>query len=191
MRVRAHSSMLLAIILTLTPSGSPAMAADAAKLGIGLALTGPVAYLSQQYLKGMKAAVDVINREGGVGGGRPLELVERDHKEIPSEAGAVAKRFIEADRVDVVDIDLPSTVNIAVQGITKQAKKPQITGFGFAPAVSEQDNPYHFRVCTNSELIGEVLGKAIHQVPNNKTIAMLAPNDDYGRGAIGPVPKAP
>jgi len=176
-------STLLATAL-LAGSATPGMAAEPAKLGIGLGLTGPLAFLSQQYLRGMRAAVETINAEGGVGGGRKLELVERDHKGVPSEAVAVAKRFIEQDRVDIVDIDLPSTVAIAAQTVTKQAKMPHITGYGFAPGVVEQDNPYHFRVCTNAGLIASALGAVVHRTPGNKTIAMLAPNDDYGRGAV-------
>jgi branched-chain amino acid transport system substrate-binding protein len=181
---RSIALVTLAIVAVL--AGATARAADPppAKLGIGLGLTGPLAFLSQEYLKGMRTAVDVVNREGGVGGGRKLELVERDHKGIPSEAVAVAKRLIEGDRVDIVDIDLPSTVAIAAQAVTKQAKVPQLTGFGFPMGVVEQGNPYHFRTCTNAPLIAGVLAEAIRAMPSNKSIAMLAPNDDYGRGAI-------
>lgn len=184
MRLRILGSTLLVIVLVLIQSASPVMPAEPAKLGIGLGLTGPLAFLSQQYLKGLRTAVEVANTEGGVGGGRKLELIERDHKGIPSEAVAVAKRFIEQDRVDIVDLDLPSTVNIAVQAVTKQAKVPQITGYGFAMGVVEQNNPYHFRVCTNVDLLAAGLGDVISRTPGNKAIAMLAPNDDYGRGAI-------
>jgi branched-chain amino acid transport system substrate-binding protein len=183
-----RSIMLVATALVLAGLAGAAVvrAADPppAKLGIGLGLTGPLAFLSQEYLKGMRAAVDLVNRDGGVGGGRKLVLVERDHKGVPSEAVAVAKRFIEQDRVDIVDIDLPSTVPIAVQPVTKQAKMPQVTGYGFSPGVVEQGNPYHFRVCTNTGLIASVLAESIRAMPNNRAIAMLAPNDDYGRGAI-------
>lgn len=180
--------LLLAVtlVLVLATGGALVRAADPApaKIGIGLGLTGPLAFLSQEYLKGMKAAVDLVNREGGVGGGRKIELIERDHKGVPSEAVAVAKRFIEQDRVDIVDIDLPSTVAIAAQAVTKQAKVPHVTGFGFPMGVVEQGNPYHFRTCTNAPLIASVLAESIRKMPNNRAIAMLAPNDDYGRGAI-------
>ncbi len=174
----------LLAVLPLAVGVTNAADQPSAKIGIGLGLTGPLAFLSQEYLKGMKAAVDVVNREGGVGGGRKLELVERDHKGVPSEAVAVVKRFIEQDRVDIVDIDLPSTVSIATQPVTKQAKVPHITGFGFPPSVVEQGNPYHFRTCTNANLIAAVLAESIRAMPGNKAIAMLAPNDDYGRGAV-------
>ena len=182
MNMRALVSLSLVVALAFFSGG--AMAAEPAKVGIALGLTGPLAYLSQQYLKGMRAAVEMVNAEGGVGGGRKVELVERDHKGIPSEAVAVAKRLIEQDRVEIVDLDLPSTVPIAVQAVTKQAKVPQITGYGFAAGVVEQDNPYHFRVCTNVDALGGALAEVMKSLPGNKSVAMLAPNDDYGRGAI-------
>ena len=186
MSLRAVAVVLASMLLMVAGPAGVGRAADPApaKLGIGLGLTGPLAFLSQEYLKGMRAAVDVVNQEGGVGGGRKLELVVHDHKGVPSEAVAVAKRLIEQDRVDLVDIDLPGTVAIAAQAVTKQAKMPQITGFGFPMGVVEQGNPYHFRVCTNAPLIAAVLAESIRATPNNKAIAMLAPNDDYGRGAI-------
>jgi branched-chain amino acid transport system substrate-binding protein len=165
-------------------AGSLANAAETVKLGIGLSMTGPLAFLSQQYLQGMKAAVEVVNKAGGVGGGRMLELVVRDHKGVPSEAVAVTKRLIEEDKAAIVDIDLPSTVAIAAESVTKESKIPQIAGFTFAPAAVQQGNAFFFRACTTADLIGDALAQSIVAEKNNKTIAMLAPNDDYGRSAI-------
>jgi branched-chain amino acid transport system substrate-binding protein len=177
--------MKLAIVVcSVLLGGSLANAAETVKLGIGLSMTGPLAFLSQQYLQGMKAAVDVVNKAGGVGGGRMLELVVRDHKGVPSEAVAVTKRLIEEDKAAIVDIDLPSTVAIAAEAVTKESKVPQIAGFTFAPAAVQQGNTFFFRACTTSDLIGDALAQSIVADKNNKTIAMLAPNDDYGRSAI-------
>ena len=171
-------------ISALVLTAMPAHSAEAVKLGVGLSMTGPLAFLSQQMLQGMKAAVDNVNKSGGVGGGRIIDLVVRDHKGVPSEAVAVTKRLIEEDKVAIVDIDLPSTVAIAAEAVTKESKVPQIAGFTFAPAAVKQGNPYFFRACTNADLIADALVRSIIDEPNNKTIAMLAPNDDYGRSAI-------
>lgn len=170
--------------LSIAASTCMAGAAETVKLGIGLSMTGPLAFLSQQYLQGMKAAVETVNKAGGVGGGRQLELVVRDHKGVPSEAVAVAKRLIEEDKAAIIDIDLPSTVAIAAEAVTKESKVPQIAGFTFAPAAVKQGNPYFFRACTNADLIADALARSIVEDKNNKTIAMLAPNDDYGRSAV-------
>ena len=171
-------------ISALVLTAMPAHSAEAVRLGVGLSMTGPLAFLSQQMLQGMKAAVDNVNKSGGVGGGRIIDLVVRDHKGVPSEAVAVTKRLIEEDKVAIVDIDLPSTVAIAAEAVTKESKVPQIAGFTFAPAAVKQGNPYFFRACTNADLIADALARSIIDEPNNKTIAMLAPNDDYGRSAI-------
>ena len=94
------------VALCLSIASSAAVAADGkAVIGVGLSMTGPLAFLSQQYTQGMTAAVQVVNQGGGVGGGRMLELGVRDHKGIPSEAVAVTKRLIEEDHADIVDIE--------------------------------------------------------------------------------------
>jgi branched-chain amino acid transport system substrate-binding protein len=131
-------------ISALALTAMPARAAEPVKLGVGLSITGPLAFLSQQMLQGMKAAVDNVNKSGGVASGRMLDLVVRDHKGVPSEAVAVTKRLIEEDKVAIVDIDLPSTVAIAAEATTKDSKVPQIAGFTFAPAAVKQGNPYFF-----------------------------------------------
>jgi branched-chain amino acid transport system substrate-binding protein len=54
-----------------------------------------------------------------------------------------------------------------------------------SPKAVEQGNPWYFQTSTTSDLIADALARTIHKMPNNKTIAMLAPNDDYGRATIG------
>jgi len=63
MRRRTLCSALLVIVLVLIQSASPVMPAEPAKLGIGLGLTGPLAFLSQQYLKGLRAAAGLNAEE--------------------------------------------------------------------------------------------------------------------------------
>lgn len=185
MRMIASFGGKLAIAaMSLLAAGSAASAAETVKIGIGLSMTGPLAFLSQQYLQGMRAAAETVNKAGGVGGGRRLDLVVRDHKGVPSEAVAVAKRLIEEDKAAIIDIDLPSTVAIAAEAVSKESKVPQIAAYTFAPAAVKQGNPYFFRACTNADLIADALARSIVAEKSNKTIAMLAPNDDYGRSAV-------
>jgi len=87
--------------------------------------------------------------------------------------------------VSTIDVDLPSSANIAVHVVSKELKAVQLTGFGFAPDVTDKGHPYHFRVCTRAEAIAGALGGYLAKLPNNKKIAMVAPNDDYGRGDLG------
>ncbi|HXZ36636.1 MAG TPA: ABC transporter substrate-binding protein [Thermodesulfobacteriota bacterium] len=158
--------------------------AEPVKIGVGLPLTGPLAFLGTEFLKGAQLAAEEINKSGGILGGRKIELVVRDHKGIPAEAVTLAKRLIAEDKVSVIDIDLPSSANIAVHVVSKEMKVVQLTGFGFAPDVTDKGHPYHFRVCTRAESLTRVLGEYLAALPNNKKIAMVAPNDDYGRGDL-------
>ena len=110
--------------------------AEPVKIGLGLPLTGPLAFLGTEFLKGSQLAAEEVNKTGGILGGRKIELVVRDHKGIPAEAVTLAKRLIAEDQVSVIDIDLPSSANIAVQVVSKEMKVVQLSGFGFAPDVS-------------------------------------------------------
>jgi branched-chain amino acid transport system substrate-binding protein len=184
MRILDISKRIAPIFAAWVVSSSLAYSAETVKLGVGIAMTGPVGFLGQQYVRGAKAAVEHINKSGGVGSGRLLDLVVRDHKGVPSEAMAVAKRLIDEDKAAIIDIDLPSTVAIAAESVSKEAKVPQIAGYAFAPAAVLQNNLYFFRACTSADLIADALARSIVADENNKTIAMLAPNDDYGRSAI-------
>jgi len=158
--------------------------AEPVKIGLGLPLTGPLSFMGTEFLKGSQLAAEEVNKAGGILGGRQIELVVRDHKGIPAEGVAVAKRLITEDKVSIIDIDLPSTTNIAVHVVSKELKVVQLSGYGFAPDVSDKGHPYHFRVCTRAEEIAKALGEYLAALPNNKKITMVAPNDDYGRGDL-------
>jgi branched-chain amino acid transport system substrate-binding protein len=160
-------------------------AGEPVKYGLGLPLTGPIAFIGNEYLKGAQTAAEEINRSGGILGGRKLELIIRDHKGIPSEAVTVAKRFVTEDKVALFSTDLPSSATIAAQVVSKANKAVQISSYATAPDVTDKGHSFHFRVCTRSEQIANALGQYLAGLPKNKKIAMVAPNDDYGRGDLG------
>lgn len=173
----------LGCALSLTTAGIASAANQTVKVGIGLPLTGQIAFLGQHFLQGAKVAAEVINENGGIHG-RKLELVVRDHKGIPSEAVNVAKRLIHEDHVKVVDVDLPASATIAVEGITKQAKIPQLGGYAFSSLPLQQHDPWYFQTSLTSGTLAAAVAKMMHNAKDNKTVAMLAPNDDYGRSEI-------
>jgi branched-chain amino acid transport system substrate-binding protein len=183
MMKRVGLGYLIAVFLVLFCQNG--WAAETVKYGLGLPLTGPVAFLGNEYLKGAQTAVDEINKAGGILGGRKLELIVRDHKGIPSEAVTVAKRLVTEDKVALFSADLPSSATIAAQVVSKANKAVQIGSYAFAPDVTDKGHPYHFRVCTRAEEIAKALGQHLAGLPKSGKIAMVAPNDDYGRGDLG------
>jgi branched-chain amino acid transport system substrate-binding protein len=179
--------VLLALATAAAVAGAPATApaADEVKLGLGLAESGPLAYLCSQYEKGYQAAVATANAEGKV----KFTLVTVDHRGIPSDAVNVAKRLIEQENVKTIDMCLPSTVVLAVMQISKQAKVPLIGGDSKVPSLVDEGNPFFFRTSSRSDVEAATAAKIMRD-QNYKTIAMLAPNDDYGRGALEYMEKA-
>ena len=180
---------VLGCALAFTAAGTASAADQTVKVGIGLPLTGQIAFLGQQFLQGAKVAAEVINENGGIHG-RKLELVVRDHKGIPSEAVSVAKRLIYEDHVKVVDVDLPASATIAVEGVTKQAKIPQLGGYAFSSLPLQQNNPWYFQTSLTSDTLAAAAAKMMHDAKGNQTVAMLAPNDDYGRSEVKAVKAA-
>ncbi len=176
--------VLGAAILSVAGSAT-ALAQQEVKLGLGFAQSGPLAYLCSMYKKGYEAAVATANQEGKI----KFTLVTADHRGIPSDAVTVAKRLIEQDKVKTIDMCLPSTVVLAVMSLSHQAKIPLIGGDSKVPSLVDQGNPYFFRTSSRSDTEAATIGKIMHD-KGYKTIALLAPNDDYGRGALEYMEKA-
>jgi len=70
----------MAVILSLFLLGPAARAADKPPIKIGVVqpLTGQGANIAKSWLEGMNLAVEMINKEGGILGGRKIEAVVED-----------------------------------------------------------------------------------------------------------------
>lgn len=83
---RALSGLLAAILLIMLYMANPGARAAPAPVRVGLdAEFGLDNSTSAQAVElGMRTAIHEINRSGGVLGGRPVELVTKDHRSIPA-----------------------------------------------------------------------------------------------------------
>ena len=82
-------------------------------------LSGAGAFDGQLALEGMQAMVAIVNAQGGVLGGRMLELVVYDDKGSPEEGVSAAKRAIEQDKVDVLVGGWFSAVALGQKEVTR------------------------------------------------------------------------
>src|SRR5438876_45437 len=83
--------LLFALLLT---SAVPARAADAYRIGLSAAITGPQAATYAPTFDAYKAYFKRVNDAGGVNG-HPVEIVVEDDRGEPSRAAAAAKKFSE------------------------------------------------------------------------------------------------
>jgi branched-chain amino acid transport system substrate-binding protein len=114
--------------------GSKEKAAAEIKVGVIQAQTGMYAAFGQGGVFGIKAAVDDINKDGGVKVGdkkMPIKLVVVDNESDPNKAGSLAESLIMQDKVNfIVSGDEPPPMHPAVSQAADKNKVVYVTATG-------------------------------------------------------------
>ena len=104
------------------------------KVGVVQAQTGMFAAFGQGGVFGVKAAVDDVNKQGGVNvGGKktPIKLVIVDDESDPNKAGSLAESLIVQDKVNFICTgDEPPPMHVGVSHAADRYKIPYITSCG-------------------------------------------------------------
>lgn len=91
------------------------------KVGVLMTFSGPVAEAGAQQLRGLQAAIDDVNGDGGVAGHR-IEIVRRDDGGDPNKAVSLARELVEQDKVKLIFGTTLSTPALAVMPYLTQQK---------------------------------------------------------------------
>jgi branched-chain amino acid transport system substrate-binding protein len=154
------------------------------KIGFPGPVTGPVQFLGQHMKWGAEQAVEEINRKGGVLG-RKISFVMQDSSCRPADAVAATERLLSQDKVDVVLGDICSGATLAIMPVVEKAGKPMIVSVSTLPEITQKagvgGNKWVFRTVPNDLMLVDVIAK---QMKPFKSVAVLAEDTDYGRGAI-------
>jgi len=156
-----------------------AVAADTIKIGLLAPLTGPAAADGLSVQNSVKLAVERVNAEGGLLGGK-VEVVSYDDRMDPKDAVALARKLIEQDKVAAIVAGSYSAPSRAVAPIFQEEKIPAVAAYAVHPDVTKAGN-YNFR----NGFLGTVEGKAAAYVAvrmlKGKKIALLVSDNDFGR----------
>lgn len=162
------------------------------RIGLSTALSGPAAYTGQQDRWGAEMAVKEINAAGGVLG-RPLQLEVQDNACNPAQAAQSAQRLI-ADNVTVLMGGLCSSATLAIMPIAKRQGLPFLVPISSAGAITDQSgvggNEWTFRTAQPDPGLARALVNFLIKNGKTKTIAIVAEDSDYGRGAAATFEKA-
>lgn len=131
-----------------------AVAADTIKIGLLAPLTGPAAADGLSVQNSVKLAVERVNAEGGLLGGK-VEVVSYDDRMDPKDAVALARKLIEQDKVVAIVAGSYSAPSRAVAPIFQEEKIPAVAAYAVHPDVTKAGN-YNFR----NGFLGTVEGKA-------------------------------
>lgn len=167
--------------------------ADAGRVRIGSVapLTGPQSHLGKDNENGAQLAVDEINAAGLQLGGKPvqLQLVSEDDQADPRTATIIAQKLVDAGVAGVIG-HLNSGATIPASKIYHDAGIPQISPSATAIAYTAQGFNTAFRVMTNDEQQGHVLGQFAVAKLGAKQIAIIDDRTAYGQGLADEFEKA-
>lgn len=180
----AFKSVRVAVAAALLLGGiaGPALAQEKkpVKIGAILALSGAGALDGQEARHGMQAMADIVNAEGGVAGGRKIELVFYDDKNTPEDAISAAKRAIEGDKVDLLVGTIISPTSLAIKDVSRD-KMVHIVLLGAHPNITLQGHKWLFRLNATVPALAQAYAKHICEKAKPASVAFLTVNDDFGR----------
>lgn len=188
------SSYVLVLALAVGMAGcGDKQSADVTVIRIGSVspLTGPQAHLGKDNENGARLAVEEINAGGLVLDGRKvrLELLGEDDHAEPKTATIVAQKLVDQG-VKAVIGHLNSGTTIPASKIYHDAGIPQISPSATAVAYTTQGYKTAYRVMTNDEQQGKVLGQFAVDKLNARRIAVIDDRTAYGQGLADQFEKA-
>jgi branched-chain amino acid transport system substrate-binding protein len=161
-------------------------AAGKVQLGIVTALTGPMAAPGVFQMNGFRLAVEELNAGGGItvaGRKYQVELKVYDTRANPGEGASAMQRLATVDKVPVVLGELSSGVAAAIAPIAQDYALPLILTVPTGPNLTEQNNPFLFRVNANNLQLNQALADFASK-QGWSPISLIAWNNDAGRGGV-------
>jgi branched-chain amino acid transport system substrate-binding protein len=145
MKKRWVALLSILTLVTLVTPGS-AQQAGPIKIAFLASLSGPFTIWGVQVRDGMKMAIAEVNEKGGVLG-RPLELVERDDKNNPSEGITAFKYLVEREGVIAAGGMISSDVGLAVSREAEALRVPYFLTMSGSHAILKKSSRFTFRTC--------------------------------------------
>ncbi|RQR35530.1 branched-chain amino acid ABC transporter substrate-binding protein [Burkholderia sp. Bp9143] len=164
-------------------SGAAHAQEEVVKLGFAGPLTGQNANLGKDVERGARMAVDDLNANPPVIGGRKVRIalqVEDDAGD-PRQATQVAQRLVDAGVKGVVG-HFNSGATIPASKIYYDARIPEISQSSTNPKYTQQGFDTAFRLVANDGQLGSVLGKYAVQKWNARSVAVIDDRTAYGQG---------
>lgn len=134
---------------------------------------------------GVRIAVDQINSAGGVLGGRPIEIVKRDHRSIPARGIRNIEQFAKMDDLVAVFGGRFSPVVIEQLPTLRQVHLPFLAVWSAADAIVENGMTpnYAFRLSLRDSLAMPFILRTAHRRGLDR-VGLLMTNTAWGRSNL-------
>lgn len=140
--------------------------------------------VGKQGLQGAQLAAELINADGGILGGRKIELVSYDTNFQPNEGVAAAQRLLNQDGVKVITGEISSTVALAVAQLAKASGALFVAAVPKHPDVTKGGYDRVFRLNSTTAMDGSEFDGFLKNDIKPTKVAVLAENSDFGRLTI-------
>ena len=177
----------LAAALALAGLAGNALAAAPIKIAIAGPVTGSVAQYGDMQRIGALAAIEQINKAGGVNGSK-LEGVIYDDACDPKQAVAVANKVVN-DKIKLVIGHVCSGATEAASNVYEDEGVLMLSGSATAPNITTRGLKMVFRATGLDSIQGPIAAKYIVANYKGKTIAVLHDKQQYGEGIASTVKK--
>lgn len=177
---RLRQFMVLLAAMLLAGATPAALAEQPIVIATAGPVTGQLAGLGEQMLRGARMAVDDLNAAGGVLG-RPVELLIADDRCDPKDAVSEANRLAARGAVFVAG-HFCSSASIAAAGVYGEERVLMISPASTSPRLTDEGGDLVFRVCGRDDRQGQVAGSFIARRFEGARIALLNDKSAYGRG---------
>jgi len=149
-------------------------------LGTLVPQSGDLSVIVDSLQTPINIAVEEINAAGGVLG-QPVKVVQGDDGTNPNVAQTTYAKLITTDKVDAIIGPAPSGVASKLVDSFETDQVPTCSGSTTAANLTGQGGGYFFRTAPPDKLQGPALAQLITG-DNYSKVAIIARNDDYGKG---------
>jgi len=175
-------SILTAVVLLLTTLLVPALAesAEPVKIGAIAPTTGSLATYGESVTNGIKLAIEEINANGGVLGGRPLEVTYMDDKADSTESANAFNKLVSDGNKAIIG-SVTSGVTAGLAALADAEGMLLLTPTATADTITDGYSTV-FRACYRDSFQGEVAAKVAVKLGVTKVAVLYASGDTYSAG---------
>ena len=150
------------------------------KFGTLVPQSGDLQNIVESLATPIQMAIDEINEAGGLLGG-DVEIVPGDDGTNANVAQTTYDKLLNTDQVDVIIGPAPSPVAVNMVETFATDRIPVCSGSTTSAALTGQGDGFFFRTAPADKFQGPALATLI-QGDGHSQVAIIARNDDYGKG---------
>ena len=171
---------------------APTSAQEQVKIGLVAALSGDSALSGESITRGMTIAIDEINANGGVLGGKKLVLVRRDDEANPAKGQLAARELIEKEKVAIVFGGIDTPVSMSLINVMSELKTPYMGVWAAGTGITNNNkNPnFMFRVSAVDERVDYGMLKYAQDKFKSKRPGSMLVNNPWGDSNMKGLEKA-